>query len=703
MSHITAFAMSLLEVLQLVGYSMGAVLPLWMSVLLARQRSVLAAQERVLMVLAISIGLWHTSNLLLTLHSVLPLEPQRWLMLLRVADTIAVVSITFSYSFLLHVHLHLWAESCGRGLTKFERARVWMSYIPVLFLVVSVPPLWRGEYAPMLSKLSAFVLPFGLWAVYVLGLVAATDWLIARRSRETGERRLMRTLAASFIAIAGLLLAVHVLGVGRGTTLESYLVTLANLGSLLPTALIAYHIYRYRYLALLIRESLVVASFAAVVLVVYLYGIRTLEGWLTARYQLRPGVVETLLILGFVLLAAPLRRWLDKRFQKLFAREAALYRELVTRIGAQAGRFKHLPELLSFIEERTAQELGLRRVCIYAGGAELPSDNDEDEEARGTAEAWKEQAMHEAVVNAGGVVENSTLLRQHGFELAYALRREENVVGLLLVDAAREVLTPDVRAVLEVLAGQVAIAIEDCRLVEENIKLERRLAQGERLAELGQMAATVAHEVKNPLSAIKSIAQVMREDERLADEYTRDLDLIVGETERLSRSVSQLLNFARYAPANGGPSVSADEMARALVSLFHSDAQVRGIEIDLRADAREAFSGTQAAAVRDALTNLLHNALQATPAGGRILIEVTRESTHLKFTVLDSGQGVPLALHRRIWEPFYTTKQRGTGLGLAIVRKRMEEIGGQAQLVPYEEGQGAKFELRVPFDSARVS
>lgn len=695
--------MSLLEVLQLVGYSMGAALPLWMSVLLARQRSALAAQERVLMALAISIGLWHTSNLLLTLHSVLSLEPQRWLMLLRVADTIAVVSITFSYSFLLHVHLHLWAESRERGLTKFERARVWMSYIPVLFLAVSVPPLWRGEYAPMLSKLSAFVLPFGLWAVYVLGLVAVTDWLIARRSRETGERRLMRTLAASFVAIAGLLLAVHVLGVGRGTTLESYLVTLANLGSLLPTALIAYHIYRYRYLALLIRESLVVASFAAVVLVVYLYGIRTLEGWLTARYQLRPGVVETLLILGFVLLAAPLRRWLDKRFQKLFAREAALYREVVTRIGAQAGRFKHLPELLSFIEERTAQELGLRRVCVSAGGAEFPSESDGDVEVHRTAEAWKEQALHEAVANPDGVVENSTLLRRHGFELAYALRREENVVGLLLVDAAHEVLTPDVRAVLEVLAGQVAIAIEDCRLVEENIKLERRLAQGERLAELGQMAATVAHEVKNPLSAIKSIAQVMREDERLADEYTRDLDLIVGETERLSRSVSQLLNFARYAPTNGGPSASADEMARALVGLFRTDAQVRGVEIALHADAHETLNGAQAVAVRDALTNLLHNALQATPAGGRILIEVTRESAHLKFTVSDSGQGVPPALHRRIWEPFYTTKQRGTGLGLAIVRKRMEEIGGQAQLVPYEEGQGATFELRVPFDGARVS
>ena len=93
----------------------------------------------------------------------------------------------------------------------------------------------------------------------------------------------------------------------------------------------------------------------------------------------------------------------------------------------------------------------------------------------------------------------------------------------------------------------------DSRLVEENVRLERRIAQSERLAALGRMAATVAHEVKNPLSAIKSIAQVLREDEYLKREYARDLELIVGETDRLSRSVTQMLSFARSAPQADEP------------------------------------------------------------------------------------------------------------------------------------------------------
>lgn len=702
--HPLPLFMSLLEVFQLVGYSMGAALPLWMSVLLARQRDTLSGQERVLTALAFGIGLWHAGNLLLTLQTVLGFEPQRWATLLRVADTLAVVSVTFSYSFLLHVHLHLWANSRRRSFTRFENARVYMSYIPVLFLLASVPRIWVGEYQPMLSKLSAFVLPFGLWAAYVLGLVAGTDLLIARHAKEASERRLMLTLAASFVSIGVLLVAVHVLGVGRGTSLETFLVALANLGSLLPTALIAYHIYRYRYLELLIRESLVVASFAAVVLVVYLYGIRTLEAWLTIRFRLRSGVVETLLILAFVLLAAPLRRWLDRRFQKLFAREAALYREIVTRIGAHTGRFNRLPELLQMVEERTARELGLKRVRVYARPNEAGLDNAgefsgngrRETEAERQVENWEEELLLEAGESVDGVVEQSGALRKNGFEIAIALRRDERLVGLMLVGAPGDALTPDVRAVLEVLAGQVAIAIEDCRLVEENVMLERRLAQGARLAELGQMAATVAHEVKNPLSAIKSIAQVMREDEKLASEYTRDLDLIVGETERLSRSVSQLLNFARHAPATSQPT-PAGELAQALVDLFRADAQARGIEIDNRTISDATLDGAQATAVRDALSNLLLNALQATPPGGRVTIDLISDGEAIMFVVRDTGGGVPADLHARIWEPFFTTKQRGTGLGLAIVRRRMEEIGGRARLVPFKEGEGARFELSLPY------
>jgi len=699
--------MSLLEVLQLVGYSMGATLTLWMSVLLARQRRALERVERVLLALAVGIGLWHASNLLLTLRALLGLDPQHWSGVLRAADTLAVTSITLSYSLLLHVHLHLWARSQARDFTRFERARVWMSYIPAIFLVVAVPRIWSGAYAPMLEKLNFFVLPFGVWATYVLALIAGTDFLLARASRARTERRLMQTLSASFIGIALLLLAAYALGVGRGTAAGHYLQTLANLGSLLPTALIAYHIYRYRYLELIIRESLVVASFAAVVLVVYLYGIRAFALSLTARYNLRASAVESLLVLAFALVVAPLRAWLDTRFHKLFEREASIYRDVLARIGAQAGGYKQLPELLRFIEERTARELGLRNVRFYVR-PEPPLSADAEETDAGEArdsgqDIWEEAVLTLATEHASEVLEGTPLLREHDFEMAYLLRRENKSLGLMLVDAAPDALTVDVRAVLEVLAGQVALTLADYHLIEENVRLERRLAQGERLAALGQMAAAVAHEVKNPLSAIKSIAQVMREDETLAAGYARDLDLIVGETDRLNRSVTQLLSFARHAPPAVQPT-PADELARGVVELFRAEAERKKIKIELRTEAHQLLDGAQTSAVRDALSNLLLNALQATPAGARVTVEVATTGGELVFAVTDGGSGVPAELQPRIWEPFFTTKQRGTGLGLAIVRKRIEDAGGRARLAPQAAGGGgARFELRLPHAGATAA
>ena len=710
--------MSPLEVLQFIGYSTGALLHLWMGALLLKRRRGLAKVERVLLALAVGMGVWHASNLVIALHGLLGLERGRWVMLLRVADTIAVVSITLSYSFLLHVHLHLWASARSRALTQIEKARVYLSYLPTLFLFAAVPVIWSGPYEPMLERFAHAVVPltngitysmaFGIWAAYVLGLVAVTDILIARISTSQGERRSLQTLGASLIGIGALILAVYAFGVGEGTRLGLYLKTLANLGSLLPSALIAYYIYRYRYLELIIKESLIAAAFAIVVLAVYLFGIRTFGAWLTAAFGVRAGAVEALLILALALAAAPLRGWLERRFHQLFEREAALYRDVVARIGTHAGQYKRLPELLRFVEERTAQSLGLRRIRLIvryqnddAPISKIETGNgkqvDSEKEEPGL---WVDNLLKHLRERDWRAVEGERVLRERGYDLAYALRREDRFVGLMLIDAAADALTPDARTVLEVLAGQVAIAIEDSRLVEENVRLERQLAQGERLAVLGQMAATVAHEVKNPLSAIKSIAQVMREDEGLNREYARDLNLIVGETDRLSRSVTQLLSFARSTPSSVSPS-RADELVRTVVELFKAEASGRGIKIECRAETQKELDGSAAAAVRDALSNLLINAMQAIPAGGSVVVEATIEGGELLVAVTDNGGGIAPELRERIWEPFFTTKQRGTGLGLAIVRKRMEEAGGTARLSSSKAGEGTRFELRAPVMSIR--
>jgi signal transduction histidine kinase len=657
--------MSLLEALQLIGYSLGAVLPFWLAYVLLRQRVGLVTVERLLLALAACMVGWHGGNLIVTLRSLLGLPHAEWIIPLRVANTIALISITLCYSLLLHVHLHLWAGSHNRPLNRIERIRAFLSYLPCLFLVVAIPRIWSGSYQPMIAKESSFVLPFSLWVVYSLSVCAITELLVARRSESASERRILRTLAVSFIGIAVLILSALGLGLGRGTTAGLYLQTFANLGSLLPSALLAYYIYRYRYLELIIKESLVVATFAAVVLAVYVYGIRRIGEWANVRYGVRAAVIEAILILGLTLLAAPMRGALERWFRSLFERETALYRDVVASVGAQVGQFRDLPELVAFLESQIASALPLRRVKIAL----------------------------DANVNG----HNTSLISEvteEEFDAALPLQRENRSLGKLMIKAPGA-LTSDVRAVLEVLAGQIAVAIDDWRLVSENVRLERKVAAGERLAALGQMAATVAHEVKNPLSAIKSIAQVMTEDEALKEQHARDLALIVGETDRLNTTVSQLLSFARTQTPAAAPA-RADEIVQSVVSLFRADAEERNINLRALSSVDAALDGVQTAAVRDALSNLVLNALQATPRGGDISLKATTEVDNVVFVISDNGPGIPDGMREKIWQPFFTTRQRGTGLGLAIVRKRMQEAGGSAKLVPSNNGEGACFELRVP-------
>ena len=158
--------MAFLEILQLIGYSTAAALHAWIAASLVRRRRVLAPLERVLLVLATALGVWHASNLLVALHAMLGLSEGRWTVALRLADTLAVASVTLTYSLLLHVHLHLWADARRRALTWSERARVYLSYVPALFLFYAAPKGVDG-------KSQSFVFASEAKAILASGLVRA--------------------------------------------------------------------------------------------------------------------------------------------------------------------------------------------------------------------------------------------------------------------------------------------------------------------------------------------------------------------------------------------------------------------------------------------------------------------------------------------------------------------------------------------------
>lgn len=674
--------MSPLQILKLVGFATGAALHLYMCWLLLRQRG-FREPGRVILALGLSVGAWHLGNFAVTIYELLGAERMLWW--LKAANELAYLALALMPPLLLHTHLRLWDLADERAPRRFFKFVRWSNYAPLVTLPWVSVQLWREPYLSPIERLASLQVIFILWFVLVMWESAAIDLWISRKLRAARERRFFEMLSAVLGIIGALFLLTYIFGARQWGALGQYLETIAMLGSLGPTAILAYYIYRYRYLELVIRQSFVYAAFAAVVLMIYLYGIRRLSLAIEARYALQPGVIEALLILGLMFLAGPLRRLTERYIQRLFVREVGLYRELVAQVGAAASQLGELKRFITFVERRISESLELSRVKI------IPS-NDAPTEIKELCRLAEEQRLTQ--------IEDTALLKQLDALACYALWREGRVVGLMVIGGASEELTVEKREVMSVLSGHIAVAIENCHLLEEKVKLERELAERERLASLGQMAATVAHEVKNPLSSIKSIAQVMREDDAVSREYGRDLDLITGEIDRLNRSVSQLLSFSRPAVV-AASSAHLQEIVESVLALGRAEIDEREVRAALHLTADPLLDGETSAALKETLVNLILNAVQAVERGGRIEIESSTTDGKLLLAVTDNGLGIPRAMQEKIFEPFFTTKQRGTGLGLAIVARRVRELEGRITVKsPVTGERGTRFELTLPLRTA---
>ncbi len=201
--------------------------------------------------------------------------------------------------------------------------------------------------------------------------------------------------------------------------------------------------------------------------------------------------------------------------------------------------------------------------------------------------------------------------------------------------------------------------------------LEAELARLRPLAEMGRMAATVAHEIRNPLTGISANAELLREN--LTDPADiESVDIILGEVERLGRLVSDLLHYSRERTADRRP-VDLGWLARTTSEMCSADARKRSVRVDF---VGEGTAHGDAELARQALLNVVRNAVQACPEGGAVRLEVGTN----RIAVHDTGAGVPESLRATLFDPFVTGRTRGLGLGLTVARRCLERQGGHLDL-----------------------
>jgi len=236
------------------------------------------------------------------------------------------------------------------------------------------------------------------------------------------------------------------------------------------------------------------------------------------------------------------------------------------------------------------------------------------------------------------------------------------------------------------------------RARERSAALERELARSERLSSLGQMAAGLAHEIKNPLGSIQGAAEILGDDAPSGSKERDLFDVLRKESRRLSAVVDDFLGFARPRPPQLAPldAAAAIERAAAQVAL---DASARRIEIVREVAPGLARVAADAEQIHQVLLNLLFNAIAASKDGDRIVIDArpaSRNGRHfVAIAVRDRGTGIPADILPRVFDPFFTTKEDGTGLGLSISHTIVRDHGGTID-IESEPGAGTAVTIALP-------
>lgn len=244
-----------------------------------------------------------------------------------------------------------------------------------------------------------------------------------------------------------------------------------------------------------------------------------------------------------------------------------------------------------------------------------------------------------------------------------------------------------------VIAGVIAIYT-----VRRFVLLERRARESERLAELGTLTGGLAHEIKNPLSTVQLNLQLLAEDlspdNPAHPRIINRLKTVQKETSRLREILDDFLRYAGKIELDRQPT-DINDLLEDLVDFFLPQAQQQKAKVRLKRFDQPLIAAIDARLIKQAVLNLMLNALQAMPEGGEMILSAGKEDGQAIIDIIDTGRGIPKEAVDKIFQAYYTSKKGGTGLGLAMTQRIVKEHGGSLN-VKSEPGKGSDFTLRLP-------
>jgi len=258
----------------------------------------------------------------------------------------------------------------------------------------------------------------------------------------------------------------------------------------------------------------------------------------------------------------------------------------------------------------------------------------------------------------------------------------------------------DERSLLDAIARQIAVIVEHQEAEEDKARLQKQLMHADRLATIGQLAAGVAHELNEPLSSILGFAQLLKRDPALPEGGRQDVEKIVTAALHAREIIKKLLLFARQTPTFKGP-VDLNQVVLSAIDLFKHQFEKEGIELSCVLCPQMPVLAADAGQLTQMLVNLVVNAVQAMPEGGKLVVQTQVQDGHVVCSVADTGVGMTEEVLDRLFVPFFTTKEvnQGTGLGLPVVHGIVTSHGGTIEIAS-TPGSGTTFTVRLPIEPA---
>ena len=284
------------------------------------------------------------------------------------------------------------------------------------------------------------------------------------------------------------------------------------------------------------------------------------------------------------------------------------------------------------------------------------------------------------------------------FDLRSALGTSLSITILYLPFAImnwRDFSADDFNSIMEmVLYNVVAVILGKLRDREKAV--QKRLHEAERLAAMGKAVSGLAHDLKTPLIAIGGISRLVHKNLEKGNPYREKLDIIVEETQRLEKMVKEMLDFSR--PLELHPSMEdINKVVSQCLEIISDLAQERKVKVENLSSQNLSLMSFDPQRMKQALINLLINAIEASPEGETIAVNSYQKRKKLIIEVRDSGYGIPMDKKEEIFSHFFTTKKQGTGLGLPIAKKIVEAHQGYLDILENQE-KGVTFRVILPIE-----